>query len=344
VWLSAGIEPGDRLVSVNGSRIFNLGAYSDLLYSNKPGAVVTYVLESEKGTRTVTFPLGSKVLLTAKDGLRTLLAFLYLAIGIFVLFRGDRSPRVFHFYILCLAAFVVFLFSYTPNLSTLDWWVYGILILAFLLLPALFLHFCLRFPVDTIGGSNRLFLLYLPAFGLVMFRLLWFTGHLVSLALPRTAASLGSIARIELVYFCAGFVAGGALLLKRRLQAQDLVVRQQLKWISYGTLAGVVPFCLIYVIPVLFGARSSFAMDSSILFLGLIPLSMGYALIHYRLMDVDAIARRSAAYFIASSLLLTGYLLFVLILGRALQWVAPQADFMAICIAVLIIALRPRRS
>jgi PAS domain S-box-containing protein len=80
-------------------------------------------------------------------------------------------------------------------------------------------------------------------------------------------------------------------------------------------------------------------MDSSILFLGLLPLSMGYALIRYRLMDVDAIARRGAAYFIASSLLLTAYLLFVLILGRALQWAAPQADFMAICVAVLVIAL-----
>jgi PAS domain S-box-containing protein len=335
----AGIEPGDRLVGLNGQSILSLGHYSDLIYQAKPGGTVTYILSGGKATRSVTFQLGSKVLLTAKDGLRTLLAFLYLGIGLYVLFRGDRLPRTFHFYILCLSAFVVFLFSYTPNLGTLDWWVYGISISAFILLPALFLHFCLRFPVDAMVRSSRLLLLYLPAAILISLRLLWLTGNLASFGLPRTARSSGIIDSVELVCFCAGFIAGGALLLMRRIQTQDLIVRQQLKWISYGTLAGVLPFSIIYVIPVILGARATFAMDASILFLGLIPLSMGYALIRYRLMDVDLIARRSAAYFIASSLLLTLYLLFVLVLGRALQWAAPQADFMAICCAVLVIAL-----
>ncbi len=335
----AGIESGDRLISIDGRPVANLGQYSDLIYLEKPGAQVTYELASQAGTRTITFRLGSKVLLTAKDGLRTLLAFLYLAIGIFVLFRGDRRPHAFHFYFICLAAFVVYLFSYTPNLSALDWWVYGLSILAFLLLPALFVHFCLRFPVDMRIGGSRSSLLYIPVIVLGMARLLWYTGHLASLGLPRTARSSGIIDRVDLIYFCAGFIVGGALLLKRRIETQDLIVRQQLKWVSYGTLAGVVPFSLIYVLPVLFGVRASFAMESSILFLGLIPLSVGYALIHYRLMDVEVILRRSAAYFIASSLLLTLYLLFVLILGRALQWAAPQASFMGICFAVLAIAL-----
>ena len=125
----------------------------------------------------------------------------------------------------------------------------------------------------------------------------------------------------------------------KRLKTQDLIVRQQMKWVSYGTLAGILPFSLIYVLPFLFGARTNFAMESSLLFLALIPLSMGYALIHYRLMDVEIIARRSAAYFIASTLLLALYVLFVLVLGRAAEWIAPQADYVAVCLVVLIIAL-----
>jgi two-component system, NtrC family, sensor kinase len=56
-------------------------------------------------------------------------------------------------------------------------------------------------------------------------------------------------------------------------------------------------------------------------------------------MDVESIARRSAAYFISSSLLLAVYLLFVLVLGKALQYIAPQVDFMMICFAALAIAL-----
>lgn len=335
----AGVKIGDRLLSVNGAPVSGLGRFIDLLYGLKSGALVTYALDSGSGIHSVTFQLGSKTLLTARDGLRTLLAFLYLGIGIFVLFRGDRRPYAFHFYLICLAAFVVYLFSYTTNLSTLDWWVYGINVLAFILLPALFIHFCLRFPVDNIRASARALPLYFPVFLLVLLRLLWYTGHLASVGLPRTAHSSAIIDNIELIYFCLGFLIGGVLLLKIRIQTDDLVVRQQLKWVSYGTLSGIVPFSLIYVIPVLAGVRATLAMESSMLFLGLIPLSVAYALIHFRLMDVEAIARRSAAYFIASSLLLAVYLFFVLVLGRALQWAVPQADFMAICFAVLVIAL-----
>lgn len=335
----AGIREGDRLLAIDGTPVFNLGHYSDAIYRSGPGSTVTYTVARGEGIATVTFRLGSRVLLTAKDGLRTLLAFLYLGIGVFVLIRGDRKPHTSHFYLICLAAFVVFTFSYTPGLSALDWWVYGLSVLAFLLLPALFVHFCLSFPVDVISGTGRALLLYLPAIVLGMVRLLWSAGHLAAAGLPRTARSSGILDNVDLGYFCAGFIIGGTLLLRRRIKTQDLVERQQLKWISYGTLAGVIPFSVIYGIPVLFGARSNFAMDSSMLFLGLIPLSVGYALIHYRLMDVEAIARQSAAYFIASSLLLTAYLLFVLVLGRALQWAAPQADFLAICLAVLAIAL-----
>ena len=50
-----------------------------------------------------------------------------------------------------------------------------------------------------------------------------------------------------------------------------------MKWVSYGTLAGIVPFVLIYVLPWLAGVRVSFAMQASMLFLGLIPLCFAYA-------------------------------------------------------------------
>ena len=224
-------------------------------------------------------------------------------------------------------------------MGALDWWVYGLSVLAFILLPALFVHFCLRFPVDAAAGGKWIPLLYLPTLLLGITHLLWITGHLASLGLPRTARSSGILDQIHLVYFSASFIAGGVLLLKHRFEALDLMVRQQMKWIRYGALAGIVPFSMLYVAPTLLGVRANTLMEASMLFLALIPLSLGYALVHYRLMDVEVIARRSAAYFIASSLLLSLYLLFVLVLGRIFQWVAPQADFLAIALAVLAIAL-----
>ena len=335
----AGIREGDQLVSVNGNAVQNLGEYYSLIYRTNPGTFLGYTLTNGTANRGVTVQIGSKSLLAAKDRFRALLAFLHIGVGIFVLVRGRRFPRVFHFYFVCLTAFVVYLFSYTPRMGALDWWVYGLSVLAFILLPALFVHFCLRFPVEAAAGGKWILLLYLPALLLGITHLLWITGYLASLGLPRTARSSGILDQIHLVYFSVGLIGGGGLLIKHRFEALDLIVRQQMKWIRYGVLAGIVPFSLIYVAPTLLGVRANTLMESSMLFLALIPLSLGYALVHYRLMDVEAIARRSAAYFIASSLLLSLYLLFVLVLSRIFQWVAPQADFLAIALAVLAIAL-----
>jgi two-component system, NtrC family, sensor kinase len=335
----AGIILGDRLKAINGKKVKNLGTYADLLYEIKPGTLVDYNIEGEQGIRTAKLIVGSKTLLEAKDGLRSVLALLYLGIGIFVILRGNGLPRTLHFYIICLTSFVVYLYSYTTKLSALDWWVYGLSVLAFLTLPALFLHLCLRFPVDMIARNKRAMLVYVPGVILAMLHIMVFSGHLAFLGLPRNAHSIGIIDNTELIYFVAGFIISGTLLLKRRLKTHDLIACQQMKWVSYGTLAGIFPFSLIYVIPVLLGIRSNFAMESSMLFLGLIPLSIGYAIIHYRLMDVEIIVKRSAAYFIASSLLFGAFIIFILILSKAFQWIAPEADFMPICIAVLVIAL-----
>jgi two-component system NtrC family sensor kinase len=336
---STDIRPGDRLLRINERSIANLGQYSDLIYRMKPGETVRYRLQGLSGIREITVRLGSKKLFSAMDGLKTLLAFLHLGIGLFVLVRAGQSPHAFHFYLICLSAFVVYFFSWTPKLGAIDWWIYALSISAFILLPALFVHFCLRFPSDAARRIGRAYLLYIPVILLGMLHLIWMTGQLAAVGLPRTARSSEILDHIQLAYFIMGFLVGGALLLKKRIIARDLIVRQQMKWISYGTLAGVLPFVLIYGVPVLLGARANFAMGASILFLAFIPLSMGYALIRYRLMDVEVIARRSAAYLIASSLLLAVYLLFVLLLGRTLQWLAPQANYMAICLIVLVIAL-----
>ncbi len=335
----AGIRPGDRLISIDGESISDLRRYSDRIYASDPGVILHYVLTDGSGTRGAAVRLGAKSLLTARDRLRSLLAFLHLGIGVFVLIRARRLPRAFHFYLLCLTAFVLYLYSYTPALRATDWWVYALSVLSLLLLPALFVHFCVRFPLDVPLERGRIQLLYAPAVVLGVAHLLWIAGRLAPLGLPRDARSSGMIDRVHLAYFAAGLLIGGVLLLKHRVAVQDPVARQQMKWVGYGALAGILPFGAAYVVPVLFGARAGFWMEASMLFLGLLPLSFGTAVIRYRLMDVEAIARRSAAYFAASSLLLALYLLFVLALGRVFRWIAPQADFLAICIGAVGIAL-----
>jgi two-component system NtrC family sensor kinase len=337
---AAGIRVGALLVGINGEGVPDERTYWDLLYDTGPNGSVSYLISSEGSSPlTIRIDLSGKPLVTAKDGLLTLLAFLYLGIGLFAVLRGWRQARAVHFYLICLAAFVAYLYSFTPKFGGFDKLVYLLSIAAFILLPALFIHFCLRFPYELKNGRSRAPLVYAPAIAFGLLQALWWTGHLARFGFPRDPRSFQFLDRLYIIYLSAGFLAGGAILWKRRSEARDIIARQQMKWISYGTIAGVLPFSLIYVIPVLFGARPSLGIEVSVLSLGLIPLSFAYAIIRYRLIDVEVIVRRGTAYFLTSSMLLAFYLFLVLVIGKGLQWAAPDAGFIIISLAALGIAM-----
>ena len=88
-----------------------------ILYRTGQNGSILYGLMSGLQAREVTLQLVPKPLMDAKDGLRILLAFLLPGIGLYVILRGRRLSRAFHFYLICLAAFVAVLYSYTPKMG-----------------------------------------------------------------------------------------------------------------------------------------------------------------------------------------------------------------------------------
>jgi two-component system, NtrC family, sensor kinase len=93
---------------------------------------------------------------------------IYLAIGIYVLFRRWTAPRATHFYLFCLVSFALYALKYTGKLDPLDWTVFWCNVLAESLQPALFLHFALSFPEERLKNIRRRWLLplvYAPGRG-----------------------------------------------------------------------------------------------------------------------------------------------------------------------------------
>src|SRR3978361_724328 len=97
------------------------------------------------------------------------IALVYLAIGLYVLFRRWTAPKSTHFFVFCLTSFVLYAFKYTAKFDVLDWTIYWSNIIATALQPALFLHFAVSFSDNftnrRISASRRRFLtpfIYLP--------------------------------------------------------------------------------------------------------------------------------------------------------------------------------------
>src|SRR5205807_5808202 len=104
-----------------------------------------------------------------------------------------------------------------------------------------------------------------------------------------------------------------------RRQQEDPIVRQQLKWLRNGSACGILPFGLFYVLPYALGLVPNAYMKMTVMFLILIPLTIAYAIVRYRLMDVDVIFRRGYAYTLATLCVLAAFYSIVFSVGSLVQ-------------------------
>jgi two-component system, NtrC family, sensor kinase len=330
----AGIKADDQLVAVNGQDVKNTPGLERQLYGTGVWSKATYSL-MRGGV-----PLDSSVILvpadrSLNDWLR-LIALIYLGIGVYVLLRRWTAPGSTHFYIFCLVSFIAYSFKYTGKLNDFDWTIYWSNIVAWVLQPALFLHFVLTFPEKRELVRRHSWLLavaYLPG-ALLLGR------HVLALRIAQATGELRwNMDRQEMAYGALLFIMAATVLWFSYRHAETTILRQQLKWVTRGTILAIVPYTLFYVIPYQLGVLPGPGMKLSVLSLGLLPLTFGYAIFRYRLMDVDLIFKRGVVYTLAAATV--GGLYFALVGGVAefVHTQKPAAGPTGLILAVVVTAL-----
>jgi len=305
----AGIREGDLLESIDKKPIHTAADAGRQIFGDDVWSQVIYVLvrNGEKfQTSLVLVP--QKAAGTTVRYYLSLVGLIYLIIGTFILFRRWTAPKSLHFYIFCLASFILYTFSYTGKLNLFDWTVYWLGVFALLLQPALFLHFCLGFPEQNTFLRGRRYVipsLYVPGSVLAVLHVLVATEFLV-LPMPLLQARW-LLDRIGLVYLAIYFLLGAGVLQYAYSRAQVPLLKQQLKWVTRGTWLAIVPFAALYAIPYFLGYIPNAWMNLSALSLVFLPVTFGYAIVRYRLMDVDVIFRRGMAYTLATATIVALY-------------------------------------
>ncbi len=101
---------------------------------------------------------------------------------------------------------------------------------------------------------------------------------------------------IETVMFTLVFVSAGSLFV-RRLRASG-VERQQLKWFTYSSTLAISSVILTYTISDAIGALWLVWVGYVVLVVGFIgiPISMGIAILRYRLYEIDTLINRTLVY------------------------------------------------
>ncbi len=311
----AGVRNGDILESINGDPTPRLASQVRAMYANGlyDRAATYTIVRPRPGTSGIDglIPFPVQVLLepadrTTDQGSR-MIALVYLLIGLYVLFRRWTAPKSLHFYVFCLVSFVLYAFRSTGEPGLFDLVIRWGNLAATMLQPALFLHFAVSF-FDSAGGDKRAAeraarrrmvapLLYVPGAFLAGLQV-W-----AELRWSATGVLSHRLDQLHYGYMALYYVIAAVVFYSRYLHAESGLERQQLKWLTRGTLLAVGPFT-VYAILFMSDAQEPAALLKVVLlFLALLPLTFSWAIVRYRLMDVDLIFKRGVTYTLATAAL-----------------------------------------
>jgi PAS domain S-box-containing protein len=334
----AGVKLGDKLLSVNGQNVKNTSDLERQLYRTGIWSTATYSLVRQG------VALESHVILYPADrslnNWLRLIALIYLGIGIYVLLRRWTAPGSTHFYVFCVVSFIAYSFKYTGKLDPFDWEIYWGNVVAWVLQPALFLHFVLTFPEKRNFVRKHPWVLawiYAPG------ALLLGTRLAAMRLLEATGRLSRGMDRLDISYGAAFFVVAATILWHSYQRANTTILRQQLKWVTRGTILAVAPYTLLYVSAFLFPHEMNWlpqaAIKLSVLSLGLLPLTFGYAIFRYRLMDVDLIFKRGVVYTLAAATVVGLYFALVAGVATLVHMRQPSTGPIGLILAVVVTAL-----
>ncbi len=253
----AGVRPGDLLLTINSAPVTRAAEVARRLDRAGLWTQVRYKLSrggEEFETRLLTAPAEKPL---ATENYLRIVGLLYLFIGMFIFIRRWNAPRAVHFYVFCLVSFVLWSFHFSGKLDTFDWEVYWSEVVARLLAPALLLHFALVFPgrsETTIRTGSKLLAVYFLPLALLLVHL---NTALKAFGFLPWLATYILLTKCEFGYLALCFLAAGLVFYRNYREAPSGVLRQQLKWLTGGTLAGSLPVSLLYIVPLVLGVATA---------------------------------------------------------------------------------------
>jgi two-component system NtrC family sensor kinase len=337
----AGVHEGDVLLAVDGEEVLSPARLEILLAGRRPGAHLRYSLlrEDERRALDVTvqpLPRGN----VSAFYYLSLAGFFSLVVGTVVLLRRPADRTSLHFYAVCVLFFLVYSISYTGKLDLGDRVLFWTDTLAGLFLPVVFLHFCLTFPERRLRAQRSWVVpaLYMPGLAIAGAAV---TSHALVSAGEEPTTLWGIVEildRLQPLYFAVFLTLAFAVLLDSYQRTRGLIPRRQVKWLLWGTAAGVFPFLTFYALPFALGREPGLALQlAGYGPLAFVPLSLAYAVVKHRLMDVELIFRRALGYVLAVAVIV-GLALLTVGLTDVL-WEEPHTTLLALLSALVVVIL-----
>jgi signal transduction histidine kinase len=226
--------------------------------------------------------------------------------GVFLRRRDDPKARLFYWLCLAFSSAVIISGAWYGVQGRALHLVPGVLFyFAYTLTPVILLRFALTFTAhDRLPGAPFLWgasLLFGAFFDAVF---------VAAFVIPSIAAfRLMSLFVVFRLFFVLISAATVAVLFRAYRAAASRERRDQIRWVLYGIIGGLVPFMLLYQLPRALGPGALLSEDVASAFFVVMPLALAFAILKYKLMDVHVIINRSVVYSLLTAVTVGVYLL-----------------------------------
>jgi len=334
----AGITPGARVLAVDDAPTPTMVDFYLAMAGRYDLSPRRYLLQQGGRVRTVTLrPVRPPRVRMIWNYSLSLSGLAFLLMGWLVLSRrNDMVAR--HFFGLCML-FAFFMMD-VPDWPSRTWLVAKEIVrdASVLLLPVVFLRFCLYFPDRlhlTAEVHRRHRLLLLPGALLFAASLAANLAHLD----PSTSPLVALLQLLSGLYFVLFILVGLLLLLRRVVRRDRPVERTKLRLVGIGLVVGVLPFLAGAVVHNLLPGVWIPLREWSALSLAAVPVSFGVAILRYGALDLEYVARHGLVYVLLTSGVVILYVVLVGVLGGVLTGYFKTSSYPVVLSAVVIIAL-----
>jgi signal transduction histidine kinase len=333
----AGLANPDRILAVNDQAVTNAEELERVLKAAGPGNRVTLTVEGQEGEGWSQRQVN--VVLTGflpRDfisffWLPYFIGLVYLALGLWVYhLKGDtRGGQSFGFFCAWTAIYTASFFDLGTTHRLVPLWTFSLPLIA-----ASMAHLGLVFPAETtlIKRCPPLrFLPYLPALALAA----WAEYALFD---PRDPRAYFTPWRWSFAYVGLGLLIFFALLLYARLRTSPGVARYRARIILLGSIIAFAPLAF-WTVSATLQLKAPFQPFLYFPPLIAFPICVTYALLRYRLLDVDLVISRGLAYSILTVGVTAAYLLLIGLVGRLFAIASPASNPFILVIFVLILVV-----
>jgi serine phosphatase RsbU (regulator of sigma subunit) len=295
------LRKGDTILGIGNTIVNSPQAAAAQLRRQQPGKPVPYLINRDGEQLQVMVPLTSTRVHLKDYFINISLALVYLVIGVWVYSRGTNDRATSLFYILCL----LFTLYFMTNLNQVSYYLGAIIAqnigaFARFMLPAVFLHFFLVFPSTKATLTRHPFL----APVIYLMPLMFFMRFTLDQFIGAEGAKIGATSWMVLGLY---YVLGLGALLHGYFSYRDPLMRQRVRILTFGTLAAVAPFLVFKIGMEELGFHADLARFG-VLPLAAIPVSFGYCVARYRVMQIDFLLKKSLSYALLTGLVWIGYL------------------------------------